>query len=93
MAKFVVGQSVAVAYNPATPDPRVPNQVNGKAPGSGNFQTAPDPGVVLEVRETEGGTFYLVEVELSVTHDMGGRKRVVRSHRKRVVHESKLMVV
>lgn len=93
VAKLDVGQSVEIAYNPPTPDSRVPLQANGQFRGRGDYQTAPDKGVVLEVRDTDGGPFYLVEVELTVTHDVGGRKRVVKSHRKRVVHESKLTAV
>lgn len=93
VAKLAVGQRVSVAFNGPTPDLRVPNQANGKAPGTGHFQTSPDMGEVLEVRETDGGTFYLVLVELVAYHDIGGKKRAVKSLRKRVIHESKLTAV
>lgn len=93
VAKLAVGQRVSVAFNGPTPDLRVPNQANGNAPGKGNFQTSPDQGEVLEVREAEGGTFYLVQVELVMHHDIGGRKKAVKSLRRRVIHESKLTAV
>lgn len=84
MAKFAVGQRVEIGFNPPRPDLRVPNQANGVSPGRGDFQTKPDQGVILEVREP--GPFYLVEVELEAVHG----NRVVKSFRKRVVSEEKL---
>lgn len=94
MAKFAAGQRVEVAFNPPRPDLRVPDQANGKASGRGEYQTAPDKGVVVEVRETSTGVFYLVEVELHARHRSAtGADRVVTSYRKRVVPESKLTAV
>jgi hypothetical protein len=80
---------VRVGFNPPRPDLRVPDQVNGVAPGRGDYQTEATPGTVLAVLN-DG---YLVEVELSVTHDRGGRPNVVKSLRKRVIKEEKLEAV
>ena len=94
MAKFAAGQRVEVAFNPVRPDLRVPDQANGKAPGRGEYQTAPDKGEILEVRETGSDVFYLVEVELHARHRSAtGADRLVKSLRKRVIHESKLKAV
>ena len=90
MAKFAVGQAVRVGFNPPRPDLRVADQVNGKAPDRGEYQTVPNPGVVIEVHEREAGVSYLVDVELSITHDRGGKPYVVKSMRKRIVDEAKL---
>jgi hypothetical protein len=86
VAKFAVGQRVRALFNPPKPDLRVPDQVNGAAPGRGDYQTEPVMGEVLEVLSNG----YLVEVELSITHDRGGRPHVVKSLRKRVIKEEKL---
>jgi hypothetical protein len=94
VAKFSAGQKVEVTFNPVRLDPRVPDQVNGKLPGRGKYQTMPDPGVIMEVRETATGTFYLVEVELTNRYTSAtGAERVVTSYRKRVIPESKLKAV
>lgn len=94
VAKFAAGQRVEVAFNPPRPDLRVPNQANGSQPGRGEYQTAPDKGVIVEVRETAADVFYLVEVELHARHRSGtGADRIVTSYRKRVIHESKLTAV
>jgi hypothetical protein len=85
MAKFAVGQRVEIAFNPPTPDPRVPDQVNGRAAGRGEYKTTPDFGEVLG--EMAGG--YLVAVELV---QMAG-KRKVKSVRQRVIPEAKLRTV
>jgi hypothetical protein len=85
MSKFAVGQRVEIAFNPLTPDPRVPDQVNGKAAGRGEYQTAPNFGEVL----ADMGGNYLVAVELV---QMAG-KRKVKSVRQRVIPEAKLRAV
>jgi hypothetical protein len=85
MAKFAVGQRVEIAFNPPTPDPRVPDQMNGRARGRGEYQTEPNFGEVLG--EMVGG--YLVAVELV---QMAG-KRKVKSVRQRVIPEAKLRAV
>ena len=91
MAKFAAGTRVEIAFNPVRPDLRVPDQANGLLPGRGEYQTKPDHGVILEVRETAADVFYLVEVELSVhSTSASGAKRVNTTFRKRVIHESKL---
>mgnify|MGYP001222834600 CR=1 FL=1 len=79
-----------VAHNPPTPDPRVPDQVNGRAPGRGQFKTKPDRGEILAVME-QGN--YLVLVELEQRFERDGKKRKVVSHRKRVIPEAKLQAV
>jgi ribosomal protein L21E len=85
MAKFSVGQRVEIAFNPPTPDPRVPNQVNGKFPGRGEYKTSPDFGEIL----ADMGDGYLVAVELVAVHG----KRKVKSVRQRVIPEAKLRAV
>jgi hypothetical protein len=82
---FTVGQRVEIAFNPPTPDPRVPDQLSGKAAGRGEYKTTPDFGEILA--ELPGG--YLVAVELV---QMAG-KRKVRSVRQRVIPEAKLRAV
>lgn len=89
MAKFAVGQRVEIAFNPPTPDPRVPDQMNGKAAGRGEYQTVADCGEILETREAADGCAYLVAVELVA---MAG-KRKVKSVRQRVIPEAKLRAV
>jgi hypothetical protein len=89
MAKFQVGQRVEIAFNPPIPDPRVPNQMNGKAPGRGEYKTTPDFGEILEAQERADGFSYLVAVELV---QMAG-KRKVKSVRQRVIPEAKLRAV
>lgn len=91
VAKFAVGQSVEVGFNPPTPDLRVPLQANGKFPGKGTYQTKPNAGRVLAMHDEEGS--YLVEVELKSVAQRNGREVVSTSYRKRVVHESKLKAV
>jgi len=104
MAKFKVGQSVKIAFNPPTPDPRVPQQsapwVDYKGrrwpacPGDVIGQTEPESGQILEVRENEGSsTFYLVAVFLRQESEQYGRKIVTESVRKRVIPEAKLRAV
>lgn len=96
MAKFAVGQSVLIAFNPPAPDLRVPDQVNGKAPGRGDYQTQAERGIVLEVADAPAGVRYLVEVELVRESDpdpFTGKTRVVTSRRKRVIPEAKLTAV
>lgn len=103
MARFAVGQSVAIAFNPQTPDPRVPQQsqawtdTKGRrhppSPGEGVYDTKPVKGIVLEVHEREGAVDYLLEVELEREYERNGRKLMNRSYRKRVVPEAKLMAV
>ena len=91
MAKFDVGQSVQVAFNPPRPDIRVPDQVNGKAPGRGDFKNKADRGVISGVLDNDN---YLVEVELHSEYDRGdGKKKIVTSHRKRIISEAKLIAV
>jgi hypothetical protein len=90
VAKFAAGDKVLVGFNPPAPDLRVPNQVNGVAPGRGVYQTEPDPGIILAALE-DGS--YLVEVELRRDFERNGRKQVAVSHRKRVVAERKLEAV
>lgn len=90
MSKFSVGQSVLVAYNPPTPDPRVPDQMNGRALGRGEFKTKPDKGEILAVME-QGN--YLVLVELVQKFERMGKKGEIVSHRKRVIPEAKLQAV
>lgn len=89
---FEVGQRVEIKFNPQTPDPRVPDQVNGKAPGKGNYQTEPDFGKIIEVRLTESGTFYDVLVDL-VRYDLRDPKNPipVLSKRRRIIPEEKLI--
>jgi hypothetical protein len=89
MAKFSVGQRVEIAFNPPTPDPRVPDQVNGKFPGRGQYQTSPDFGEILEAHELPDGCAYLVAVDLIAVHG----KRKVKSVRQRVIPEAKLRAV
>lgn len=60
MGKFTLGQKVALAFNAAKADEKVPNQANGRWPGSGNYQTKPHTGVVEGVTETADGFVYLV---------------------------------
>jgi hypothetical protein len=86
MAKFAVGQRVEIAFNPPTPDPRVPDQMNGRARGRGEYQTEPNFGEVLGEM---AGDSYLVAVELVA---MAG-KRKVKSVRQRVIPEAKLRAV
>jgi len=104
MAKFTVGQSVEIAFNPQTPDPRVPQQsqpwrdqkgrLQPACPGTANYPTKPENGEILEVRETEGGgTFYLVTVLLRQEGERFGRKIVTESVRQRVIPEEKLRAV
>lgn len=103
MAKFSVGQRVEIAFNPQTPDPRVPQQsapwVDYKGrpqpacPGTADYQTKPDRGEILEAIEGEDGCSYMVEVELVQPYERNGRKQVARSFRKRVVPEAKLRAV
>jgi hypothetical protein len=93
MAKFSVGQRVEIAFNPPTPDPRVPDQVNGKAPGRGQYQTKPNFGEILEARETAEGCSYLVAVELLQPFERNGKKRVAKSVRQNVISEAKLRAV
>lgn len=90
MAKFAVGQRVEIAFNPQTPDPRVPNQINGKAAGRGDYQTKPNFGEVIESRENADGCSYLVAVELVQPCVRNGKKLNVKSVRQRVISESKL---
>lgn len=90
MARFTAGQRVKVAFNPPAPDIRVPNQVNGSAPGRGEYQTAPEFGTVVEALLSETGARYLVDVELAITHERNGKPHVIRSVRKRVIAEEKL---
>lgn len=90
MAKFAVGQRVDVLYNPPAPDPRVPDQVNGRARGRGEYKAKPDPGEILEARDTPQGVMYLVAVELSQPYERNGKKGVAKSIRQRVIPESKL---
>lgn len=96
MPKFSVGQRVELAFNPPTPDPRVPGQIGAwtdskgrrreAAPGRGEYQTKPDFGEIIgEVGESS----YLVAVELVA---MAG-KRKVKSVRQRVIPEAKLRAV
>lgn len=101
--KFAVGQRVEVLYNPPTPDPSVPGQVGpwtdnkGKrrkaAPGEGLYKTKPDPGEILEARESDNGHTYLVAVELSQPYERNGKKHVAKSVRQRVIPEAKLRAV
>lgn len=93
MAKFTVGQRVEIAFNPPTPDPRVPDQVNGKARGRGDYQTKPNLGEVLEARESADGCSYLVAVELVQPFERNGKKQVAKSVRQRVIPEAKLRAV
>lgn len=93
MSKFAPGQRVEIAFNPPTPDLRVPNQVNGTAPGRGEFQAKPDFGEVLEVHERENGVDYMVAVELSAYSERFGRKVETKSVRRRVIPEAKLRAV
>lgn len=94
MAKFAMGQRVQIAFNPPTPDPRVPDQVNGRYPGRGDYQTKPDTGEIVEVRETETGVFYMVDVELVAEHAQPtGRVVAVKSIAKRVIPEAKLTAI
>ena len=90
MAKFAIGDKVWVGFNPPMPDLKVPNQVNGTAPGRGKYKTKPDPGVILAAMEDDS---YLVEVELRREFERNGRNQVAVSHRKRVVPERKLEAV
>jgi hypothetical protein len=99
MAKFSVGQRVEIAFNPPTPDPRVPAQcapwVDQKgrqqppAPGRGQYQTKPDFGEILEAHESDSGCSYLVAVDLVAVHG----KRKVKSVRQRVIPEAKLRAI
>jgi len=93
MAKFSVGQSVEIAFNPPTPDPRVPDQVNGRFPGRGEYQTKPEKGEVLEVHELEEATQYLVLVNIERIETRTGKPYVVVSKRKRLLSEAKLRAV
>jgi hypothetical protein len=88
--RFQVGQRVEVLYNPPTPDPRVPDQANGRFRGRGEYKTKPDMGEVLEARETTEGPLYLVAVELSQPYERGGKRGVAKSVRQRVIPEAKL---
>lgn len=92
-AKFKAGQPVLIGFNPPRPDVRVPEQVNGTNPGRGDYQTRPDKGVVLEVREADETVSYLVEVELYTVSQRNGREVKTVSHRKRIVPEHKLTAV
>ncbi len=87
VAKFNAGDRVRVGFNPPAPDLRVPNQVNGVAPGRGKFQTEPLSGVVLAAVDDNS---YLVEVELKSVGVRNGREIVNVSNRKRVVPAEKL---
>jgi hypothetical protein len=106
MAKFSVGQRVEIAFNPPTPDPRVPGQCapwidqkgrrHDAEPGiaSGGYQTKPEQGEVLEVRECDGGAcMYLVDVELVRPYERNGKTQYARSVRQRVIPEAKLRAV
>lgn len=92
-AKFKAGDRVELAFNPPRPDPSVPLQANGKFRGRGDYQTRPDLGTVVEAIEGDGEFRYLVDVELSIEHKRNGKPYAVKSVRKRVVPESKLMAV
>lgn len=94
MAKFAIGQRVEIAFNPQTPDPRVPDQINGRYAGRGDYQTKANQGEILEVRDTEGGAFYLVAVELEAHHvQPTGKTIVVKSQANRVIPEAKLTAI
>jgi hypothetical protein len=88
VAKYSAGQAVMVAFNGRAPDLRVPDQVNGRYPGKGEYQTEANEGVILEIRENGNGVFYLVDVHLTIRHG----SRLVESWRKRVISEDKLSV-
>ncbi len=91
MPKFSVGQPVLVVNNPPTPDPRVPDQLNGRALGRGEYKLKPDPGEILAVMEQEQ---YMVLVELVQEYEKpNGKKGQIVSHRKRVIPEAKLRAV
>ena len=80
-----------VVNNPPTPDPRVPDQVNGRALGRGEYKHKPDNGEVLAVLEQDQ---YMVLVELEQEYEKpNGKKGKVISHRKRVIPEAKLRAV
>jgi hypothetical protein len=99
MSKFAVGQRVEIAFNPQTPDPRVPEQSapwtdqKGRrqpaSPGRGDYQTEPNFGEILEARDAADGCSYLVAVDLV---QMAG-KRKIKSVRQRVIPEAKLRAV
>ncbi len=89
MARFRVGEKVRVTFNPPKPDLRVANQVNGVAPGRGEYQTEPTLGTIVEIHDG-ATTNYLVDVELSAEHERGGKVYSVKSVRKRVIAENKL---
>lgn len=103
MPKFSVGQRVEIAFNPPTPDPRVPQQsqpwtdqkgrLRAAAPGTAQYQTEPEHGEVLEARDSDMGCCYLVAVDLSRTFERNGRTQVARSVRQRVIPEAKLRAV
>jgi len=100
VAKLSVGQRVEIAFNPQTPDPRVPQQCapwidhKGRqreaAPGIGVYQTKPEQGEVLEVLESADGCSYLVAVELSRPYERSGKTLYANSVRQRVIPEAKL---
>jgi len=100
MAKLAVGQRVEIAFNPQTPDPRVPQQCGpwidhkGRqreaAPGIGRYRTTAEHGEILEVIESEEGCSYLVAVELSRPYERSGKTRYANSVRQRVIPEAKL---
>lgn len=102
-AKFAAGQRVKLLFNEAKTDPKVPQQsqewINSKgqtekaAPGTGNYQTEPDYGTVIEVRTRGDKVAYLVAVELTSVTERNGRKYKVQSVRDREVAEEKLEAV
>lgn len=87
MADFQLGEKVRVGFNPPHPDLRVPNQVNGMAPGRGEYQTEALSGVILAALADDK---YMVEVELKSVGVRNGREIVNVSHRKRIVSAEKL---
>lgn len=95
MPKFKPGQAVSIAFNPAKVDENVPDQKNGKFPGTGNYQTEPNQGYVIEVREKANvkEPVYLVDVKLVSVSGEGVLRREVVSWRKREIVESKLTAV
>lgn len=91
MAKFEVGQRVELAFNPVRPDPRVPDQVNGKFPGTGEYQTKADEGEILEIHDRGEDVAYLVLVDLHRVDNRNPKKpRLITSRRQRLVPEAGL---
>jgi len=94
MPLFKVGQRVEISFNPQTPDPRVPNQMNGVAAGRGEYQERPNVGEILEVHELEHENQYLVLVDLNrIEHRTPGKPYIVTSKRKQLHSEAKLRPV